>query len=265
MLILILFWAAFRTVKLTFQKDWFIKIHEQFITKVVDSKIVAGLTTLNDDIATGKVQKLDANQLATVTTSISGSMLINKGLYFWAYQLQKYKQSGMSIIFNAFTFVWLFTGTVYVFWLVNTAIFKIDPGQFNIESSGSGIAILVYSMSTLFLNDGAGISPAGTTALVVRLIAAVFGSIFLLTVVANILMVIRQSRDNASLEGIVTKLKDRAKKQDEVFKQQFSLSVDEARLKMEQLNQGIHGLIGMINAAIPSDFMSPTKGKKNKS
>lgn len=123
--------------------------------------------------------------------------------------------------------------------------------------------MFVYSMSTLFLNDAAGISPVGNIALVVRILAAFFGTIFLLTILANFLMANRHSRNNESLDNIVKVLKERAKKEDDVFRNEFSLTVDEAQEKLEQLGKGLHAFVKLLGSAIPKDFMTSDVEAKN--
>ncbi len=262
-LLFILIWASVRTVSLVFKTDWFLQVHEKIILKFVDSSFVSSLTTVKDELKYGQLKVLNTEQVNSITSSIYFSMLVNKSLYFWAYQLKQYRQSGMMIIFNSLSFLSLFICTVLVFWLINTSVYKIDPTQFNTGSSVSLLAMFVYSMSTLFLNDAAGISPVGNIALVVRILAAFFGTIFLLTILANFLMANRHSRNNESLDNIVKVLKERAKKEDDVFRNEFSLTVDEAQEKLEQLGKGLHAFVKLLGSAIPKDFMTSDVEAKN--
>lgn len=53
--------------------NWFLRIQQETIEKVVASKFVVQLTTLSDDIRNGKLAVLNSTQVSSITTGLSAS------------------------------------------------------------------------------------------------------------------------------------------------------------------------------------------------
>jgi hypothetical protein len=255
-LFFLLTWGSGRTVRLALRSNWFVEIHEKIINKFVNSGFLKGLVTVNEDLKTGHLSKLDNTQVSSLTNNIQFGLIATKGLYFWAYQLQQYREKYINVLFNITTFVWLLLGGALTFWLVNIGLYKIDPSQFSASDTHiSNLSMLVYSISGLFFSDGAGIIPSADLAQISRILAGLFGTVFLLTVVMNVVMILRQSKDDRTLNKTVGNLKKRAGELDDEFQGQFSISPDEALEKMVQMKRGMYSFIALLTSRIPKDFM----------
>lgn len=260
----LLIWGSVRTFKRTIRANWFIEIHEKIINKFVSSDFLKGLISVNEDIKNGQVTQLDSTQVATLTNNIQFSLIATKGLYFWAYQLQQYREKYINVLFNIATFLWLLIGGALAFWLINIGLYKIDVSQFtSLETPITNLAMLVYSISGLFFNDGAGINATGSLAQISRILAGFFGSIFLLTLVMNVAMTLRQSKDDAALNKTVKNLKKRANELEKEFQGQFLITPDEAVEKMVQMKKGVHSFLSLLSSMIPTDFIK-TNDKESK-
>jgi hypothetical protein len=245
--------ASARTVRRMTEQNWFLTSQTRLIDTVIDSKQVTEFTDVGKHLTTIKAAKLDQTQMSSVTTAISASIAINRTLYFWAYQLRRYKQAGLNIAFSLASYAWLFVGCAIGFSLINIAILKIAPSQFSFAFYPSNLSMFVYGLSSLALNDGGGVTPVGNAADVVRLVAGLFGVLFLAVVVTQLLLNWRRYRDNIALDATVSTLKARAKAQDTRLHAQVIVGVDEAFKRLQTLGQT--GLLVFISfMTVPEDF-----------
>lgn len=246
-------WSVARTVRLTLKPGWFLRYQNKVIDRIVDSPIVPNLADV-DKVMKGEVQTLDSTQLATVTTGISISIIVNRALYFWAYQLQRYRQARLGIVFNLLTYAWLFIGSACAISLLNLALLKVDPAQFAFTTYPSNLAMFVYGVSTFALNDGGGVSPAGDMAYVLRLLAGLFGVIVLPIFAFDLLRTWTKERDDTALKETVAGLKTSARKQEDALRERVHVDVDEAIQRLQQLGQGFAGVFAYFAQSIPPDF-----------
>jgi hypothetical protein len=254
LLLILLVISFIRTLWLAFQSDWFLDLHERFINKVIDSEEFLNFIKPNDDVLSGELKKLKSEQYSSITLAVNTSILVNKGMLFWAHQLKRYTQKNIAAIFNGFSFLWLLLGTIIVFWFINIAIFSIYPEQFNVAHSGSRLAFLVYSISTLYSGESAGIIAVGDLSLLSNAGATLFGSIFLLTIAFNFFFLAKQSNSEKRLNTTIAILKSKAKLQEDTFKGFYDISLTEAQEKLEKMNESIYAIVAIILAKIPTDF-----------
>ena len=117
--------------------------------------------------------------------------------------------------------------------------------------------MFVHGFSSLVLSDGGGVSTVGDAASIVRLIAGIFGVVFLAVVVLQITVSWRTTRDDEQLNVTVETLKKRAGKQDAYLREHVKVSTDEALNRLQKL-----GLVGMAffvsYIAVPPEFRDDT-------
>ena len=123
---------------------------------------------------------LSQTELTDVVTKIQMRVALNRSLYFWAYKLQEYGQSQLTLMFNVTAYVWQFLGAAVVFTLINIALLKMDAhtntASVNIHRF---LRYGVYSVSTLALNEpGGGVVANGNVADILRLIVSFYGGCF---------------------------------------------------------------------------------------
>lgn len=253
--------ATFRITKNAFSPDWFIQVHEKIIRRLTSTNQKEEEDELSRDIEAGKVTTLDENQVQALINKINSSLFVNRGLYFWAYQLRRYRQSGLSIAFNIMSVLWLLAGFIVCFWVINLAIYKIDPSQFHFDYSSSRLAIFLYSFTMLFLGDAAGITPVGDLAIVTRIIAGALGAVFVTLVIINVFLTFKHAKDEEGLNDLVATLKKRAKSTEDNFRKRYSLSIDEAAQKMQDMNKGLHAFFDLFMNLVPAEFINEDEPK----
>lgn len=248
-----------RLLRKTFAGSSFLRVQRESIAKLVESRPVRFFTHMADEYKRADVEIYDATQLNQITSSISAGIIINKGLYFWAYQLERYRRDySPSTVFASISYVWLLLGTVLGFTLINEAVYKLDADQYATDGGPSFISWIVYSVATMGLSDGGGIAATGDWAYAVQLAAMIAGPTLLATFALNFVLTYKRERDESALRDLVATLKQTAREQDRRFKDEWAVSVDEAHERLEDLGAGLGFIVRWVTSSIPAEFFEPS-------
>jgi hypothetical protein len=252
-----------RLLRKTFSGSSFFSLQRQKIASILESRPVRFLTSMGEEYKRANIQVYDQNQFNQLTTSISMGVLINKGLYYWAYQLERYRREySPSTIFSAVSYLWLFFGALASFAVMNEALLKLEPSQLTTNGDPSFLAVTMYALATLFVQEGGGISAAGDWAYALQLAAGIAGPILLATFLLNFLVTYKRERDESALRDLVARLKEVAREQDARFREDWSVGVDEAYKRLEQLGEGLGFLVRLLTSAVPADFFDDDQPRK---
>ena len=202
------------------------------------------------------IERYDSGQFQLVCQRISTGIILSRGLYLWAYQLDRYRRTfSPSLVFNLISFVWLYLGIGFSFAMINLAAYGISPENYKTSvAHPSLIAMMVYSYASVTIQDGGGISAAGDLAFAIKLCTSFIGGFLILALILNIFMTFRRERDDKEMEELVLDLKSTARSQNSRFREEFAIDVEEARRRIEALAFGMAGLVTMITALIPDEF-----------
>jgi hypothetical protein len=252
----ILLLSYVRLVKKTFLESSFLAMQRDRLAGLVNSNFVTHMTSLNDDLRSSDIQLYDRSQISAITTNCSLGILMNKGMYYWAYQLERYRKNySPALIFSAVSYVWLFLGTVLSLALLNEAIIKARPAEYTlVHAHPSFIAVCVYALSTLFVSTSGGIEPSRDLAYAIQLIAGIAGPVFLVTCVLNFFISFKRERDENALRELVAELKRRAREQGDRFNTEWAVSVDEARARLDDIGEGLGKVFAFFTSRVPADF-----------
>jgi hypothetical protein len=254
-LLLLLAWAIERILFDTFRTSWFLRVQKRALDTVTSWILKPEQRWSAEILAKRDEGTLNSTELQNVASRIQLEIVANQFLYYWAYKLRQYSQSQLSFLFNSFSYGLLFLGSVLVFWLLNLALLKVEPGQFAFDDYPSRIAMLLYSLSSLVLNDGGGVSPQGDLAFILRVIAGFYGIFFLSVFVVNLLFTYRGAREDTELRSTVEDLRERAKAHEAEFRAALQVSFDEACDRLLALGLGTFVMvIRLLKSAVPPDF-----------
>jgi hypothetical protein len=248
----LLAWALARVLSQTFRSGTFVESQRQlisFVARVTDAPI-----QLSYPARPGiSVTKQEADQLAN---SIQNAAILNRSLYFWAYKLQQYRQTGFVIVFNALSFIGILVGASFAFAMLNFAILRGAPAQFAGTHSPSILAVYLYSLSSIASADGGGITPTGDLAFAVRIVAQFFGPTLVLTVLVSFWLAARATRDDSDLKATIRDLRRRGRDHETRFREVAHVGVDEALGRLIHLGLGnLSTLVAWFQNAVPPDFI----------
>lgn len=178
LLLCLLFVSYYRNVRASFLPSRFIDLQVTAIEKVIEWEPVTTNIYIAEDLKQPSIQRFDEDQLRRFASSLSAGLLTVRGIYFWAYQLERYRQSPAVSFFSFLSYAWLFIITVVTAWLVNLSLLKLDPGLFQFSDYPSNITVLYYSLSSLYLSGIPAMEPVGDPAIGFKIFSASSESCF---------------------------------------------------------------------------------------
>jgi hypothetical protein len=252
----LLVWTYWRTIRKTVQSPSFLRIQREKIGGIINSTPVRQLSDIDEALKREDLELYSPKQLNEVTAAISWGIAVNRGLYYWSYQLERYRRNVVpSLIFSALSYVWLFLGTILSFAFLNFALNKLDSSNFDTdERPVSFLRMTVYSLSRLFLNDGGGLSAASDRAYALQLAEGLAGVVFLGVLVANFVVTAKRERSESDLRELVDELRHRAKEDEDRFKERFFVSVEEAHQRLAELGTSLTRILSFLSTSVPPDF-----------
>lgn len=120
-------------------------------------------------------------------------IVVNRAVYYWAYQLERYKSSAAGLVLGAVSFLWLLAATVIGLAFINVTVFNLAPDQFDGSAEPSFAAFLLYAFGTLTLGELGDVSGGGDVAYLVQLVSGLIGFVLLGIVLVNGYVVVRKS------------------------------------------------------------------------
>jgi hypothetical protein len=246
--------SYFRTIKYSFSKSRFLVAQTQLIDRALKWSVVRQLTTFDDELHSDEIERFTAEQQNKFTTCLGANALLNRVLYFWAYQLDRYRRSAARPIFAVLSYIWLFLLTVASLSLVNTALIKIDPRSFDYQSSPSSFKMVLYSLSSLALNGVPGLEPSSDTAIAVKIAAGLLGPLLVTTLLLNVVFAMRRAKEQADIQATVGAIKERGKGLERQLVDDYGVPMDEALRRLAELGVAFVTWTGYISARIPPEF-----------
>jgi hypothetical protein len=122
--------AFYRNIRASFSPSQFIDLQVTFLEKVSEADGFANLVDVAQDLKQPSIKKFDEAQLRRFAGNLQNGMLAVRGVYFWAYQLERYRQSPAVSFFSFGTYAWLFVITVVTVWMFNLSMLELDPALF---------------------------------------------------------------------------------------------------------------------------------------
>jgi hypothetical protein len=250
-------WSLARLIRKTFAASAFLETQRHHIDRVVGSERLNDFIAIPAELRSADVELYDQQQFGDVMMRISSGIFITRALWFWAYQLDRYRRTfAPAVIFNGIAYVWLLVGVGIGFALINLAAFTLWPDQYAVnDPTPSLIAMTLYAFASFGLQEAGGISANGDLAYAIQLAALAVGGLLVISLVFNVVVTIRRERDEAAMHELVRDLKASARERERLFREEFAVSVDEARARLETVARGFAWLLNYVTATIPEEFL----------
>jgi hypothetical protein len=259
-LVLLLLVTLYRSIKASLSGSRFLDLQKSALKRFGESDFVEQFVHVPESLRDAELEKFDKDQMTEFVGKLGNGLLAVRVTYFWAYQLERYRQSQAPSFFTFLTYVWLFLISVITVWALNLSVLKIDPGQFDFATYPSNLQVLYYSFVSFALNGIPALEPVGDTAIVIKLVAGLMGLLLFGALVTNLLLVARKRHDD-ELATTVEAFKGQARSLESEFDQEFEIAPEAALDWLREIGSGIVGLLGFFSSRIPADFFDPEKGK----
>lgn len=122
--------AAGRVMVDTFQPSRFLGSQKKAIEWVTSAFITPSVRWQDEITTKSDTDVLTTSEVNALSGKIQLGIIATHGLYLWAYKLQQYREKHLAFLFSWSAYAWLLLGSVVSFALLNTAVLKIDAGQY---------------------------------------------------------------------------------------------------------------------------------------
>jgi hypothetical protein len=224
---------------------------------------VWNLSQVDEDLKRPEIQRFNEVQLNNFVGKVSTGLLIHRSLYFWAYQLDRYRDSPAPSFFSSLAYVWLFVISVITFWMANIALLKIDPSGFSFMEYPSNLQVLLYTLRGFTLGGLESLEPVGDWQVAMSIGAGVTGVLLLTTLVANIVFTTRVRRQSEAIRDLVGEMKERARAFEKRLSVDYEIPIADAFARLQELGRGLVSWIAYLSAKIPPDFVDDSKSGEN--
>lgn len=229
-----------RAVFYALKPSKFVRSQQHLSSTLLNSSFVWGLASPTEAVKSSEVVKLDKAQSDALVTQASIGLMIYGGSYFWAEQLENYRKSGISVLFNALSVVALAFEAVVLFTVANFGLFKIDRTQFEYVDPPQFATFVRYSLNSMFPGEINALQAKGSAASWLSVVSGFSFAVLLLVLVVSVVFSLKQSRDDVTAEESIQAMRN---KSDE-FADKLS---NEYRLPLEDLANRIFELSGLLS------------------
>ena len=255
-LVVLLLITLYRSISATLTGSRFIDLQKSALKKIGESDFVEQFVQVPENLRDDEVEKFDKDQMTEFIGKLSNGLLAVRVTYFWAYQLERYRQSQAPTFFAFLTYVWLFIISVVTVWALNLAVLKIDPDQFTFAMYPSNLQVLYYSFVSFALNGIPALEPVGDVAITIKIMAGLMGLLLFGALITNLVLVARKRHDE-ELARTIEGFKGRARAMEAEFGQEFDIAPEAAVEWLKEIGSGAVRLLAFFTSRIPSDFFDP--------
>lgn len=245
-----------RTLYVSFRPAEFLDAQATVIEKVVNMSPVKDVGEAGQHLLSRDVELYSKAEVDQFCQQLSMGIIANRGMYFWAYQLDRYRQSSAAMLTLALQWVLLFVTAVWILTCINVALLNGWPSQFQYsQGTPSFLRMMLFSASSLAFNAGAGVEAVGDIASLSRLAAGFVGFVVLGGLLLSLFSSYRLGRQSQASRKLVTTLKQRAAAQEARLAEVFDVSMDEAVDRLAQLGNNLQVFVSAVVSSIPKGFM----------
>jgi hypothetical protein len=246
--------GLYRTIRSSVLPARFVRMQRETIRKVVRSKAVTTMLMPSQALLSSGIERFDAVQQRAFARGLWSAVLINRGVAFWAFELERYRRSRVTIFFNTASYLWLLVRSVSLLALVNWGLYHSQPGAFTHTSAPGFLSMVRYTIARVYGGQIDGISPASTAAHVVSIGTLVVGAAILLGLLLSLGLSVRATREENEIEGLVAGVRAESERIDHNFRSAYGVSANEAIERLERLKEDTAGLLAGLASRIPRNF-----------
>ncbi len=187
-----------RALRLSKQKASFVVLQRTGVETIL--KAVGSWTTIQKSLKNPRIQRFSKGQVVKIRDKLGIGLAVVNAAHFWAYQIERYHQSGLTKVFALLSYVWLIIEISIIAAVANSALLKLAPNSFSYKSEPGFVELLYYSFNSLYNNEVEVLKPVGTVAIAAKLLTALVGLLIISIVIFYIITDLRNSRRQRDFE-----------------------------------------------------------------
>jgi hypothetical protein len=246
--------TTYRSIKMSLVPSSFLRVQQKAIRKVVGSNMLKSMTSPAEELMGEEIERFTVEQQVAFTNNLANGVLVHRVLSYWAYQLERYRRSPASLIFNLLSYLWLVIRVIVGLALVNLALYHARSSDFSFQNNDTFLLFVRYVIASLYGSEIGGLHGSGTVPDGIDILTFIAGFVLVGGFVVSSALAFRASREESEIRETVAEIKRESKRLDERLRENYAVSVAEAMLRLEQLKAGLLGVIRFISTRIPDDF-----------
>lgn len=252
---IILIYTILSTIIRSFGASSFFSQQKRGIDWLLKNQVLKKVGLLDEKFKKKDIEKYTPEQTSQIVNAIQLSLIGQRLVYFWAYQLEKYSKSNSAYLLNTLSYIWLFTKLIVFTTFINLAIYKFDPAQFIIRDGFGFLTALDYSLNAFVLNETSRALADGSIALFVKIVSEITGFLVLGSLVLN-LYAARIQKNSTDLQNAVNEIKSQGHAMEKRFAQEFELTPEQAIIKLSDLRNTMLAIINWVTRQLPDEYLS---------
>ena len=231
----------------------FVRAQRSLLTRIFDSDAFWKMCALEDRVKNPELVKLDREQLTAVLTRASTGLVAYRAGHLWAYELDRYRRSGASILFSAASVATLVVQGVITFTLVNCALYKVQPGQFAFDRAPSFATFIYYSFNSIFVSEISALRPVGDLASLVQVAAGFTCAVLVVLLVVTLVFSFRHSRTDKAATKAIRQMRRRSEQFATKLSEEYETTLDELLRRLDEMGSGLLTVISYLSSQVPDD------------
>jgi xanthosine utilization system XapX-like protein len=245
--------AFYRAIRYALSPSAFLYTQSNAIERIVGSDHLTDFVNVDEELRSDDVEQFSETQQNTFLTKLSFGVLIHRILYYWAYQLDRYRRSTAPIVFSLVAFLGLLVGVVFGLTLLNEGLYGIEHNAFSYTDPPSFFVFARYAFASLYGNEISILQASSDLANALSLVSMFLGigilGTFLLTLFNS-----RRERQSEAAKDTIRQIKNHGAKFERLFLENYEVSVKVAMERLERLKGLFAGVAIGISNRIPDDF-----------
>lgn len=250
-LVTVWLYALYSGARYAFSPGQFVRNQRRLIAKALSSEAYWKVVRLPDEARNSGEGALTAEESIKVVQAAGWGIIGYRGSHFWAAKLDNYRRSPAFVVFSALAVLALVLLALIAFTLVNIALYRIDPGQFEIVADPSFFVFMHYSLASMYGNETAAIGVAGGYAAGVALVAWLSAGLVLILVLVSVIFGYRNTRADQGASAEIARLREVGTTFAARLAVEYSVSIVEIGRHVSQLGFDVLGLFGWLARVDP--------------
>jgi hypothetical protein len=253
-LICLLVRTSYRTIRLSLAPSTFLTAQQKVIRAIVDSNGMHQLTSPAAELRSAEILTFSAEQQTTFASHLANGVIAHRILNYWAYQLERYRRSPASLIFNALSYLWLVGRIVLGLALLNLALFHAEPTAFTFPAEPNVLVFVRYVIAALYGGEISALHAQGTLANALSIVTFFAGLLVIGSLFVSSALAFRAARDESAIRETVVEIKREGARLEQSLRANYDVSVSEAVERLERLKYVFMGVITFLSTRIPEGF-----------
>lgn len=204
------------------------------------------LVKMDESVRNLPVASMDEKQIATWTTSLEQSVLINRILLFSARKVRDHQKSAFGVVLGVIATIFLWVATVVTFTAINVAAYKIDPTGYSANSPPTFFTFFNYSFKAMFIASITELTPISLMAKSIEMLNNFFAFLTFAIIAAAFIAVYGQTY-NSRLDELIATLEREGEEAESFIRSEFRFnSIDDALAELTRLKSGLLNILLLL-------------------